>query len=266
MSQADISARSLAALGMAREAGELAMGYFLNRDRLAVSMKGAQDWLTAADGAVERHLRERIAAAFPGDAVLGEEMGASDGLADAENLWIIDPIDGTANFARSHPHWCISIGFMRRGTPEIGVIHAPVMGETYAATRGAGTTRNGTKITVSEITAFNRSSIEVGWSSRRPAAEYQALVKAVMDEGAAAKRCGSGALGMAFVADGRSEGYLETHINSWDVAAGIVIVTEAGGVVNPFFLGEGLMKGNPILAAPPALAGRLAEISGIGLD
>jgi myo-inositol-1(or 4)-monophosphatase len=261
MTDAGIEARYLAALGLAQEASALAMGFFGNAASLDVSMKSAQDWLTAADGAVETFLRERIAAAFPGDGVKGEEQGGGA----AENLWVIDPIDGTANFARGHPHWCISIGFMRRGLPEIGVLAAPVMGETYAARRGFGATRNGAPIRVSDIGDFNRASIEIGWSPRRPAADYQRLVKAVMDEGAAAKRCGSGALGLAFVADGRSEGYLETHINSWDVAAGIVIVAEAGGVMNRFFEGDALMSGNPILAAPPALADRLAELSGIGL-
>jgi myo-inositol-1(or 4)-monophosphatase len=237
------------------------MSYFENAGKLDVSMKGEQDWLTAADGAVEAFLRERIAAAFPGDGVKGEEMGGGD----AENLWIIDPIDGTANFARAHPFWCISIGFLRKGVPEIGVIAAPAMGETYAARRGYGATRNGRPIAVSSIEDLGKAAVEVGWSARRRAAGYQALVKAVMDAGAAPKRCGSGSLGLAFVADGRSEGYLELHINSWDVAAGLVIVKEAGGVTNDFFAGEGLMEGAPILAAPPALAGALSSLSGIAL-
>jgi myo-inositol-1(or 4)-monophosphatase len=259
MTDPAIESRYLAALGLAQEAAELAMTYFADSAKLAVSMKGAQDWLTAADGAVEAHIRKRVAAAFPGDAVMGEEMGGGD----AENLWIVDPIDGTANFARAHPHWCVSIGFLRKGIPEIGVIIAPVMGETWAARRGGGAVRNGKPIRVSEIDSFSRAAIEVGWSTRRPGLEYQGIVKAVMDEGAAAKRCGSGALGLAFVADGRSEGYVETHINSWDVAAGVVIVAEAGGVLNPFFTGDALTEGNPILAAPPALAGRLSALSGI---
>jgi myo-inositol-1(or 4)-monophosphatase len=261
MTDAAIESRYLAALGLAQEAAAVAMSYFADSAKLNVSMKGAQDWLTAADGAVEAHIRQRIAAAFPGDGVMGEEMGGGD----AEHLWIVDPIDGTANFARSHPHWCVSIGFLRRGVPEIGVIAAPVMGETWAARRGGGAVRNGKPIRVSEIDSFGRASIEVGWSTRRPASDYQALVKAVMDAGAAAKRCGSGALGLAFVADGRSEGYLETHINSWDVAAGVVIVAEAGGVLNPFFTGDALTAGNPILAAPPALARDLSAMSGIAL-
>jgi myo-inositol-1(or 4)-monophosphatase len=261
MTDAAMEARHLAALGLAREASDLAMGYFGDAAGLDVSMKGAQDWLTAADGAVESFLRRRIAAAFPGDGVIGEEQGGSD----AEDLWIIDPIDGTANFARAHPHWCISIGYLRQGRPTIGVIAAPVMGEIWSAAKGDGATRNGRPISVSGIADLGRANIEIGWSPRRPAAQYQALVKGVMDAGAAPKRCGSGALGLAFVADGRSDGYIETHINSWDVAAGVVIVAEAGGAMNDFFFGQALTEGNPIIAAPPGLAGRLAEISGIAL-
>ncbi|MGL4241029.1 MAG: inositol monophosphatase family protein [Beijerinckiaceae bacterium] len=261
----DVEVRYLAALGLAQEAGAVAMSYFTNRDRLGVSMKGAQDWLTAADGAVEKHLRARIAAAFPNDGVLGEEMGLDAAAAKAEHLWVIDPIDGTANFARAHPHWCISIGVLRNGVPEAGVIAAPVMGVTWAGRRGGGATRNGEPIRVSEIDDLRRAAVEIGWSKRRPDEDYLDVVRKVMAAGAAPKRCGSGALGLAFVADGRSEGYLEAHINSWDVAAGVVIVAEAGGVVNDFFAGDGLTAGKPILAAPPALAGELSGMSGIQL-
>ncbi len=263
MSRPEIEARYFAALGMAQEASAVAMTYFADRDKVAVSMKGAQDWLTAADGAVERHLRERIAAAFPDDGVLGEEMGLDARAEKAEFLWVIDPIDGTANFARAHPHWCISIGVLRRGAPMIGVIAAPVMNIVWAARSGGGATRNGEPVKVSEIDDIRRASIEIGWSPRRTIDDYLAFVRDVMEAGAAPKRCGSGALGLAFVADGRSEGYLEAHINSWDVAAGVVIVREAGGRINDFFAGTGLTEGGAILAAPPALADQLSRMSGI---
>jgi myo-inositol-1(or 4)-monophosphatase len=266
MTDSAIESRYLAGLGLAREASALAMEFFADRSRLGISMKGAQDWLTAADGAVEKLIRERIAAAFPGDVVMGEEQGVAGDPAAAEHLWIIDPIDGTANFARSHPHWCISIGYLRKGVPEIGVIAAPVMDITWSARRGGGAVRNGERIAVSAITDLARASIEIGWSARRPVDDYIAFVRTVMETGAAPKRCGSGALGLAFVADGRSEGYVEAHINSWDVAAGVVLIREAGGCVNDFFAGRGLTEGGRILAAPPALAGHLSELSGIHLE
>lgn len=257
----DIARRHLASVAIAQELGALAMDYYTNREKLAVTMKGAQDFLTAADGAVEAQFRKRIAEIFPGDGVKGEEAGG----ANADHLWIIDPIDGTANFARDVPHWCISIGFLRKGVPECGVIYAPVMNEIYEAVRGGGARRNNKPIKVSGETDMARASIEIGWSSRLPFDDYVAMVRQVGAMGAGAKRSASGALGLCYAADGRTDGYLELHINSWDVAAGIVIAKEAGAVVNDFFAGDGLMSGNPILAATPALAPALSGVMGLAL-
>ncbi|MBL8696760.1 MAG: inositol monophosphatase [Alphaproteobacteria bacterium] len=259
MSDVEIEQRFLAVSGLALAAGALALGYFNDRASLKTTMKGTQDFLTVADGAVENLLRERIAAAFPGDAVLGEEGGGQA----AERLWIIDPIDGTANFARGEPHWCISIGFLRHGVPEIGAIYAPVADEFYLARRGGGATRNGKPIQVSETKDMRVATVEVGWSSRRPRADYLRIVDAAMTAGANAKRSASGAMGMAYVADGRTDAYAETHINSWDVAAGVVIVREAGGWVNDFFSGNALAEGNPILACTPGLVEAMRRASGV---
>ena len=253
-----IAQRFLAMGGLALEAGALALRYFEDRSSLGVTMKGAQDFLTVADGAVEALLRTRIAEAFPGDAVLGEEGGGEA----AERLWIVDPIDGTANFARGEPHWCVSIGFMQAGVPEIGAIYMPVIDELYLARRGGGATRNGRAIRASDTTDMARATIEVGWSSRRPASDYLGLVRRVMEAGANAKRSASGALGIAYVADGRTDAYAETHINSWDVAAGLVIAREAGAWTSDFFAGEGLAKGNPVLVAAPGVAGAMRGIAG----
>ncbi|MGL5733731.1 MAG: inositol monophosphatase family protein [Beijerinckiaceae bacterium] len=256
----EIARRHLAAIALSQELAALAMEYYSNREKLAVTMKGTQDFLTAADGAVEAHFRQRIAAIFPGDGVMGEEAGG----VNADHLWIIDPIDGTANFARDVPHWCISIGFLRHGVPEIGVIHAPVMGELYEAVCGGGARRNHKPIRASHETEMTRAQVEIGWSARRDHEDYIALVRKVCAAGAGAKRSASGALGLAYAADGRTDGYCELHINSWDVAAGIVIAQEAGVLVNDFFAGDGLMKGNPILAAPPVIYPVLAGMMGIG--
>lgn len=253
MTEAEIELRYLVALGLAQEAGALAMGYANDRERMNTRMKGAQDFLTEADGAVETMLRERIARVFPNDGFVGEEGGGEG----AENLWIVDPIDGTANFARGDVQWCISIGFLHKMRPLVGVIHAPVLGETFAARHGAGASRNGRPIKVSGSTDIGSSQVEIGWSARRPFKSYVDVVEAVGSMGASAKRSASGALGLCWVACGRTDGYLELHINSWDVAAGVVIVTEAGGQVNDFFAGEGLRAGNPIVAATPAFYDQL---------
>ncbi len=253
MTNADIEIRLLVAQSLAREAGVLALDYFRNREKLGTRMKGAQDFLTEADGAVEQMLRTRLSRLFPKDGFVGEEGGGEG----ADELWVVDPIDGTANFARGEPHWCISIGFMQRGKPLVGVIYAPVTGEMFAARHGHGATLDGHPIEVSGTTDYKASSIEIGWSSRLPFADYVALVNKIGGAGASAKRSASGALGLAWVASGRTDAYLELHINSWDVAAGLVIVTEAGGRVNDFFAGDGLRTGNSILASTPAFFDRL---------
>jgi myo-inositol-1(or 4)-monophosphatase len=254
-----LAQRFLAISGLAREAGALALRYFHDRASLGTTMKGAQDFLTVADGAVEALLRTRIAEAFPDDAVLGEEGGG----AAAERLWIIDPIDGTANFARGEPHWCISIGYMQSGVPEIGAIFMPVTGEFYLARRGHGATRDGAPIRAATTADMKVATVEIGWSTRRPLDDYLGLVRAAMEAGANAKRAASGALGIAYVADGRTDAYAESHINSWDVAAGLVIAAEAGAWTNPFFAGDGLATGNPVLVCAPGIAAAMRKVTGI---
>ena len=259
MSPAERDLRYYAALGLAAEASHLALSYFTRRDSLGITMKGAQDWLTVADGKVEAFLRERLSALFPQDTVIGEE----DGGTASDAVWILDPIDGTANFAHGDRNWCISIGFLANRRPEIGVVAAPALGEVYAARRGAGATLNGDPIKVSGGADIARASVELGWSTRVPAANYLKVIERGYAAGAAVRRGGSGTLGLCHVANGSSDAYAELHINAWDVAAGIVIGSEAGAYINDFFAGEGIAKGNPILCCTPGLAPALKEITGI---
>ncbi|KAB2851043.1 MAG: inositol monophosphatase [Hyphomicrobiaceae bacterium] len=259
MTDGALQKRKAFAEAVAREAAALALDYYQNRDRLQTKLKGFQDFLTVADGEVEALLRRRVADAFPGDGFLGEEGGGEG----AERLWIVDPIDGTANFARGDLHWCISIGYAERNRPVLGVVAAPSLGETFSAGQGGGATLNGKPITVAPTAEMRSATIEIGWSARLPAKSYLDLVARVMSLGAAPKRSASGALGMCWTAAGRTDAYLEMHINSWDVAAGTVIAREAGALVNEFFSGDGLRKGNPILVATPTLAGPLADAMGL---
>ena len=253
---------------LATEAGQLAHGSFGSP---SVSLKGRHDEVTAMDREVERFIRAAIEKAFPDDAVLGEEDGASDGLAAAERVWIIDPIDGTANYARSIAHYCVSIGYAERGVPTVGALHDPSHQRLYFAERGGGAwlaegSRAPRRLAVSAVTSLDAATVECGWSLRRPQADYLAMVDRVLGAGCAFRRAGSGALGLADVAAGRTEGYCELHINSWDCAAGLLLVTEAGGRTNPFFVGRGLTEGNPILATNHALGDALAGVVGIALQ
>lgn len=251
-----LSDRLSAVRAIVRESGVVALDYFSRRNEIVVSMKGRQDWLTEADGAVETFLRRKIAAVFPNDQIVGEEQGGSGG----DAMWIIDPIDGTANFARGDRQWCISVGFARNGVPEIGLIFSPAQDEFYEAVRGHGVTMNDQPIRVAPTHDIGTAVVEIGWSPRRPTDDYLALVGRVMKAGATVKRSASGALGMAHVANGRTDGYAEVHINSWDVLAGLVIAREAGVLINDFCSGPWVTEGNPILCATPGIARDLEDL------
>jgi myo-inositol-1(or 4)-monophosphatase len=264
LTETDISARFEAARTIALEAGALQKTRFLDRSGVgrAYDFKGHQDYLTATDGEVERLVRARLNAAFPEDAVMGEEDGGEVG----DVTWIIDPIDGTANFARGIPHFCISIGLAVGLIPTIGVIYNPMLDELYAAVLGHGATLNGEAMHVTDIDRPERASVEMGWSPRLPFATHMAICAKIAATGMRVRHGGSGSLAIAYVAAGRVEGFIEAHINSWDVLAGLVLVKEAGGVLNDFVGdGAGLKSGNPILAAAPGVAKLLSDTSGIAL-
>lgn len=259
MTPAGLELRRYAVQSLVAEAGRMALDYFGKKESLGVSMKGAQDWLTVADGAVEDFLRQRLAALFPTDTVIGEEGGGTA----SDTVWIIDPIDGTSNFARGDRNWCISIGFLLNRVPTIGIVAAPALDELYVAERGHGATLNGQPIAVSGAAELKHATIELGWSSRIPFEHYLAVLQRCYAAGCSVKRSGSGTLGLCHVANGRTDAYAELHTNAWDVAAGIVIASEAGASISDFFAGDGISKGNPVLCSTPALAAQLSEIAGI---
>lgn len=245
---------------LARDAGTLAHTGF---GRVGISMKGRHDEVTEMDAKVERFIRDAIAARFPNDAMLGEEDGVT-GARDAPYLWVVDPIDGTSNYARGIAHYCVSIALLERGAVLAGALHDPSHERLYWAARGAGAWLNGQRIAVSPVAGLSEATVECGWSTRRSAADYLALVARVFDAGCAVRRAGSGALGLADVAAGRVEAYCELHINSWDCAAGLLLVREAGGFTNDFLAGDGLNSGNPLIATNAALSQALAGVIGIG--
>ena len=258
MREGGLDAREQALVAVAREAGALARELFSRP--IEIKLKGKQDYVTAADGEVERMIVGRLKQRFPRDAFLGEEGGA-EGSGDA--LWVIDPIDGTANFANRMPHFCVSIAFMSGGELALGAISAPMYGELYHARLGRGAFLNDRAMRVAD-TDIAHAVIELGWSARRPTRAYTAMVERVLATGATFQRAGSGALGLAYVADGRTHGYCELHINSWDTLAGLLMVGEAGGWTNDFLAGDGLARGNAVLACAPGLKEALVAATGVG--
>jgi myo-inositol-1(or 4)-monophosphatase len=246
------------ASALAREAGRLAHSAF---GRSMASLKGRHDIVTRMDSEVERFIRAEIAKRYPSDAIIGEEEGGASG--DGERVWVVDPIDGTANYARGVPRYCVSIGYLERVRPIAGVVYDPNSDQLYAAERGGGAACNGERLVVSPVADLDAATVECGWSTRRSSAEYLALVGRVLGAGCAFSRAGSGALGLADVAAGRREAYCELHINAWDCAAGVLLVEEAGGFANDFFADGGLAGGNPLIATNAALCAKLAAVIGI---
>ena len=254
-----LQARFDTAILLATEAAETAMAMRPPPGASRGVLKGPQDWVTEADGAVERFLSERLAAAFPADGFQGEEAG----IARAGALrWIADPIDGTSNYARGAARFCVSLACLEGDTPLIGVIVAPALRETIAARRGHGARLNDAPIRVAGTQHVAQAIMEVGWSRRCPQADYLALCHAVLSHGSSLRHGGSGALALVDVAIGRIDGYAELHINLWDVAAALVILREAGADVSDFMSG-GAASGNPIIACAPGLTQAWSNLPGI---
>jgi myo-inositol-1(or 4)-monophosphatase len=250
------------ATALAHEAGAFARRRFAERPAtLELTFKGRQDYLSETDAEVEAMLRQGFAASFPEDSFFGEEDGGSlEG-----DAWVVDPIDGTSNFVRGIPHFCISIAHVAAGRVSVGVIYDPVRDELFAAARGRGATLNGRPLKVSGLDDLAVATVEAGWSTRLSNERWLALVAGLMAEGASVRRGGSGALGLAYVAAGRNDAYCELHINAWDALAGLLLIEEAGGRTCDFLAGDGLAKGNPVLGATPGVAAAVGRIAGIAI-
>jgi myo-inositol-1(or 4)-monophosphatase len=254
----DIARRYELAKRLAREAGAIGMEMFRRRELLEIEQKGVQDMVSIADRAIEDYIREHISREFPCDGVLGEERGGEGG---QSHIWVIDPIDGTACFVNGMHSWCISIGVLIDGVPRIGVVYDPNANELFHAREGHGAYADHTRMNVLHARSLRDGVLGVGFSHRVKTPTFIPFLERVLEDGGMFIRNGSGALMIAYVAAGRLIGYFEPHINSWDCLAGIVLVNEAGGMCNPFFDNDGLLKGNPILAAGMELYKQLEPIS-----
>ncbi len=237
-----IGAARKAARGLLRDFGEV--------EHLQVSKKGPGDFVSAADHRVEAVLRTELKKARPDYGFLFEEAGAVEG-ADPHNVWIIDPLDGTTNFLHGIPHFAISIGLVRDGEPVAGVIFQPLSDEMFCAEKGGGTYVNERRLRVSARRKMDEAVITTGIPHQgRP--EHQHYLKqlaAIMEATAGVRRFGSAALDLAYVAAGRCDGFWEIGLKPWDIAAGIIMVREAGGYVSDLDGGHEMLKSGNILAA-----------------
>lgn len=251
-----IDARHALALDLARDGGALALDYFNRRDVLVIEEKvNAQDMASQADREVEALIRDGIAAAFPGDAILGEEDGHATGTTGF--TWVIDPIDGTAPYLAGLPHWCVVIALMQGDQTVAGVIHVPLVSETFSTRLGAGVTLNGARLVARDDLRLDNSQTAVGCSHRTPPEVITGMMLRLLQAGGIFYRNGSGAVMLANVAAGRLGGYYEPHMNPWDCLSGVLMITEAGGKALPTSPDP---RGAPVLAAAHGVFEELCAI------
>jgi len=234
---------------VAVEAGDLLMSYF---GRLSgFGLKGQVDLVTVADQATEAHVRERLLSAFPGDSFLGEEGGAGPGGNEGPWRWIVDPLDGTTNFVHTHPVFAVSIALQYEGRTVYGCVHAPALRETFRAVAGAGATLNGAPIRVSGTALVAESLLATGapYNRRDIVDSLLRPIRRAILNAHGLRREGSAAMDLAWLAAGRLDGYSEEGLHAWDVAAGILLVEEAGGRVTSWDLGPHDLYRGPLLAS-----------------
>ena len=259
---------SLLAVAMtaAQIGGGILRSYFGRLQTGEIEEKGQYDWVSAADRSSEQAIAAYLERSTPGFGLLAEESGSRPG---SSAVWVVDPLDGTANFVRSFPHFAVSVGLVVDGVPVVGAIYDPMRDEMFAARSGAGAHRNGSRIAVSGRDRLAGAFLTTGFPFRvqRHIDTYLAVFRAVYLQAMAIRRPGAAALDLAHTAAGVFDGFFEFNLSPWDLAAGAVIVREAGGVVTNLDGGaEVFARGNMIAASPGVHRDLLEIVQGLCRD
>ncbi len=245
---------------VAREAGRL----LLDRvgSPLEIHKKGEADLVTEADRASEALILERLRVAFPNHAILSEESGGAESTQASTPLWVVDPLDGTTNYAHGLPIWSVSIGCLVNRVPVVGVVFDPSRDECFSAIRGGGAHKDGHRIQVSKEESLSEAFLVTGfpYDVRSDSADNLDHFARFIKTSRAVRRLGSAAIDLAYVACGRFDGFWEMKIQVWDMAAGSLLVDEAGGVVRDFAGGPFAPFGREIVAANAALAREMVAV------
>lgn len=238
------------AVRAARRAGDIIIRSADRIDSLNIVKKGKNDFVSDIDRRAEAEIIKIIRKAYPDHGILAEESG---GDAAAETLWIIDPLDGTTNYLHGLPQYAVSIAMQHRGRLEHAVIYDPVRQELFTASRGAGAQLNDKRIRVSPANELTATLLGTGFPfrSEQHIDAYLGMFKALLQKAADIRRPGSAALDLAYVAAGRLDGFWEIGLGQWDMAAGALLVREAGGLVGDFGGGERFMESGNLVAANP---------------
>jgi myo-inositol-1(or 4)-monophosphatase len=247
------------AVKAARRAGNIISRATRNLDVVTVREKAANDFVSEVDREAERVIISTLHEAYPGHAILAEESGASGA---SEYRWVIDPLDGTTNFLHGFPQYCVSIALSHKDTITQGVIYDPVRNDLFTATRGRGAYVNDRRLRVSKRTQLKEALIATGFPFR-PGDNfnvYLRMMAEVMKRTAGLRRPGAAALDLAYVAAGFTEGFFETGLSPWDVAAGSLLVTEAGGLIGNFTGEADFLEQRECVAGNPKVYGQLVNI------
>ncbi|MFN0160621.1 MAG: inositol monophosphatase family protein [Burkholderiales bacterium] len=249
------------AVKAARKAGSVILRASRDVDLLKVESKRQNDFVTEVDRAAEAAVIGVLREAYPNHSILGEESGLSKG-SQAEFQWIIDPLDGTTNFIHGVPQYCVSVGLLHKGIPTQAVIYDPNRNELFTATRGSGAYANDRRLRVSRRERINEALIGTGfpYSKVESLERYIEMFRKVTLNCAGIRRPGAAALDLAYVAAGRFDGFWEMGLSPWDMAAGILLITEAGGLVGNFQGETGYMESGEIVAGNPKVFAQLVQL------
>ena len=252
------------AVKAARTAGNLINRAALDVESVRVSQKQVNDFVTEVDQAAEQAIIETLLAAYPGHGIWAEESGRTHGAQDSDYVWIIDPLDGTTNFIHGLPVYCVSIALAVKGKVEQAVIYDPTRNDLFTATRGRGAFLNDRRIRVSKRVRLQECLISTGFPFRQgdDFNTYLRMMGDVMQRTAGLRRPGAAALDLAYVAAGFTDGFFETGLQPWDVAAGSLLVTEAGGLVGNFTGEADFLEQKECVAGAPRIYGQLVGLLG----
>lgn len=258
------------AVRAARQAGRLITRASVDIETVQITRKDRNDFVTEVDRASEAAIIETLLAAYPGHAILAEESGFQPGrfatsdtpLREVEHLWIIDPLDGTTNFIHGLPHYCISIALMERGQVTQALIFDPNRNELFTATRGRGAYLNDRRIRVAKRFRLEDALLGTGFPFRRQRDEDVRLgiLNPLVEKGAIMRRSGSAALDLAYTAAGRFDAFFDMGLKPWDVAAGGLMVIEAGGLMGDFSGNASHLEAGQVLAGNPKLFSQLVSL------
>lgn len=252
------------AVKAARAAGAIINRAALDVEALRISQKQVNDFVTEVDQASEAAIIETLLTAYPGHGILAEESGSQHGAKDSDYVWIIDPLDGTTNFIHGFPFYCVSIALAVKGKIEHAVVYDPTRNDLFTATRGRGAFLNDRRLRVSKRIRLADCLVSTGFPFRPGDnfKEYMAMMGDVMQRTAGLRRPGAAALDLAYVAAGYTDGFFEKGLQPWDVAAGSLLVTEAGGLVGNLSGDANFLDQKECLAANPKIYALLIGLIG----